>query len=430
MSSLAKNVLATRAENQPPMLEKGGYDTWQSQITVAANEASERLAETRMVKELMEGTQLTKQERESKLANEFDRFISKKGENLREVSFDQLYTYLKQNELDANEVHALKARFPDPLALIANTYNPPLSYSSYKLDQRGHLQVGFDFCSFVLAVVTFVTTAVISSLILVPTLLPTDELIASLNKVMMFLTTAISSRYPSTNNQLETSSNPQTQENIQDGRVVVQNVQGRQKGNVIMLNNVQQRRGLRTLNGSRKRCCSHNKKRHGLRLMLNNKNFLVDGLKGFDSDCEDLQLNVTPILMTEKVDTYDLEVDDAPTASAIFMAKLSPAGSINGDSIKFYVLSGFGYKMDTGRHAPILYLKDPQEMMMKDMGLSYFKFPVRFFEWVLKGGGYTIGDKETSCSFSLCFCKKNDGGCVVAMVVVQGEKEKGRVFGF
>ncbi|GJV77189.1 hypothetical protein Tco_1508773 [Tanacetum coccineum] len=32
MSSLAHNVLAVRAENRPPMLEKGEYDTWQSRM--------------------------------------------------------------------------------------------------------------------------------------------------------------------------------------------------------------------------------------------------------------------------------------------------------------------------------------------------------------------------------------------------------------
>ncbi|GKG58839.1 hypothetical protein Tco_0594609, partial [Tanacetum coccineum] len=37
--------------------------------------------------------------------------------------------------------------------------------------------------------------------------------------------------------------------------------------------------------------------------------------------------------MTEKVDAYDSEVDDASIASAIFMEKLSPAGSINGDEV-------------------------------------------------------------------------------------------------
>ncbi|GJT70461.1 hypothetical protein Tco_1029747 [Tanacetum coccineum] len=65
---------------------------------------------------------------------EQSRFVTwvKQARNLHEVSFDQLYAYLKQNELDVNEVRAMKARFPDPLALIANTYNPPPFYSSYK----------------------------------------------------------------------------------------------------------------------------------------------------------------------------------------------------------------------------------------------------------------------------------------------------------
>ncbi|GKC17680.1 hypothetical protein Tco_1014462 [Tanacetum coccineum] len=199
MTSLAKNVLTARAENQPPMLEKGGYDTWQSPNAETGREVETRMqtlkdltCEERIRREcdiqaaniILHGlTKVTKQERESKLADKFDRFTSEKGEtiqsyymrflrplydiniigldmnrlqvntkfvnhlepeqsrfvkwvkqarNLHEVSFDQLYAYLKQNELDVNEVRAMKARFPDPLALIANTYNPLPFYSSYK----------------------------------------------------------------------------------------------------------------------------------------------------------------------------------------------------------------------------------------------------------------------------------------------------------
>ncbi|GJT47137.1 hypothetical protein Tco_0955852 [Tanacetum coccineum] len=64
----------------------------------------------------------------------WSRFVTrvKQARNLHEVSFDQMYEYLKQNEPDANEVHAMKSIFPDPLTLIANIYNPSLSYSSYK----------------------------------------------------------------------------------------------------------------------------------------------------------------------------------------------------------------------------------------------------------------------------------------------------------
>ncbi|GJT55262.1 hypothetical protein Tco_0990316 [Tanacetum coccineum] len=55
-----------------------------------------------------------------------------------------------------------------------------------------------------------------------------DDPIACLNKAMAFLTTATSSRFPSTNNQLRTFSNPRNQATIQDGRVIVQQVQRRQ----------------------------------------------------------------------------------------------------------------------------------------------------------------------------------------------------------
>ncbi|GJS76977.1 retrovirus-related pol polyprotein from transposon TNT 1-94 [Tanacetum coccineum] len=60
----------------------------------------------------------------------------------------------------------------------------------------------------------------------VPSFLPGDDPITSLNKAMAFLNTAITSCFPTINNQLRTSSNPGNQATIQDGRVIVQQVQG------------------------------------------------------------------------------------------------------------------------------------------------------------------------------------------------------------
>ncbi|GJZ43127.1 integrase, catalytic region, zinc finger, CCHC-type containing protein [Tanacetum coccineum] len=65
----------------------------------------------------------------------------------------------------------------------------------------------------------------------VPVFSPGDDPIACLNKAMAFLTAVASSRFPTTNNQLRTSSNPRNQATIQDGRVTVQQVQGRQGQN-------------------------------------------------------------------------------------------------------------------------------------------------------------------------------------------------------
>nr|GEW05712.1 hypothetical protein [Tanacetum cinerariifolium] len=46
--------------------------------------------------------------------------------------------------------------------------------------------------------------------------------------MMSFLTAVVTSRYPATNNQLRTSSNPSQQATINNGRVTIQPIQGRQ----------------------------------------------------------------------------------------------------------------------------------------------------------------------------------------------------------
>nr|GEY13411.1 hypothetical protein [Tanacetum cinerariifolium] len=55
-----------------------------------------------------------------------------------------------------------------------------------------------------------------------------DNPIAYLNKAMAFLTVLASSRFPSTNNQLQTSYNLRKQAIIQDDKVIVQQVQWKQ----------------------------------------------------------------------------------------------------------------------------------------------------------------------------------------------------------
>ncbi|GKD43324.1 hypothetical protein Tco_1267969 [Tanacetum coccineum] len=92
---------------------------------------------------LMQGTSLTKQERECKLYDEFDNLAYKKGETLLNTKFlntlpperskfvtdvklvgdlhttniDQLHAYLGQHEFHVNEVRLMHERNSDPLAL-------------------------------------------------------------------------------------------------------------------------------------------------------------------------------------------------------------------------------------------------------------------------------------------------------------------------
>ncbi|GJX38074.1 hypothetical protein Tco_0251377 [Tanacetum coccineum] len=145
------------------------------------------------VKLLMKGTELSYQERECKLYNEFDKFTSVKGESLHEY-------YLHFAQL-INDIHTLglTMQYLDPLALVAN--HQTQSNSAQYPQQLSSLP---------------------QTRLAVPSLLPGDDPIACLNKAMAFMSTVMASRFPPTNNQLRTSSNPRNQATIQDGRVTVQ----------------------------------------------------------------------------------------------------------------------------------------------------------------------------------------------------------------
>ncbi|GJV26383.1 retrovirus-related pol polyprotein from transposon TNT 1-94 [Tanacetum coccineum] len=52
------------------------------------------------------------------------------AKDLHGTNFDQLYAYLRQYEAHIDEVRIMKERFPNPLALVANTYNSSPSYSN------------------------------------------------------------------------------------------------------------------------------------------------------------------------------------------------------------------------------------------------------------------------------------------------------------
>ncbi|GKA90384.1 hypothetical protein Tco_0812254 [Tanacetum coccineum] len=101
---------------------------------------------------VMQGTSLTKQEWECKLYDAFDKFAHINGESLHHlppewskfvtdvklvkdlhtINFDQLHAYLKQHELDANEVRIMRERNHDPLALVANHQQTPSHFNTYQ----------------------------------------------------------------------------------------------------------------------------------------------------------------------------------------------------------------------------------------------------------------------------------------------------------
>ncbi|GJX04250.1 hypothetical protein Tco_0190166 [Tanacetum coccineum] len=89
---------------------------------------------------LIQGTSLTKQEREfntkflNSLPPEWSKFVTdvKLVKDLHTSNFDQLHAYLEQHELHANEVRITCERNQDPLAFVANQQMTPPHFNPYQ----------------------------------------------------------------------------------------------------------------------------------------------------------------------------------------------------------------------------------------------------------------------------------------------------------
>nr|GFB35294.1 integrase, catalytic region, zinc finger, CCHC-type, peptidase aspartic, catalytic [Tanacetum cinerariifolium] len=211
------------------------------------------------VKMLLDGSELTKEDRESQLYDDFEHFRTHKEESihdyyvrfaklinnmrnikitmsklqlnskfvnnmlpewgrfvtaaklnrgLRDFNYDQLFSYLKQHESHAKENNMILERLSqptaDPLALLSNVSNTQHGSPSSSTSSFTQLPP---------------PSANSSS--------PADDLIENLTSTLALLTQSYRTFLPQNNNQLRTSSNPRNQAIVQDGRVVVQNVQGR-----------------------------------------------------------------------------------------------------------------------------------------------------------------------------------------------------------
>ncbi|GKA27545.1 hypothetical protein Tco_0713713 [Tanacetum coccineum] len=128
----------------------------------------------------------------------------------------------------------------------------------------------------------------------------------------------------------------------EEGQVTVQNVQDR--GSVHAQGSQKRRAlGFRALSlvAPRKganqprviRCYNCNGEGHIVILNDEQHDFLTDSLEETD-DCEDLQLQAIINFKADHVDAYDSGCDDKATTNAIFMESLSPIGSINGDTVE------------------------------------------------------------------------------------------------
>nr|GEX91680.1 hypothetical protein [Tanacetum cinerariifolium] len=261
-SKTSTRGLCIGADNSPPMLEKDMYDSWKSRMELymlnmhhgwmilesVENEAIQADYNIKATNIILQGLS-PKQERECKQYDEFDKFAYKKGESLRDYYFrfslllnDMNIYNMKLEQFQANtkflntlppewskfvtdvKLYASQALSSTHLSLTYpsndfqsyvnhNVYNASSSIPQMEYALPIHQQTKFSPPDTGLVVLVFQKG---------------DDPIYAINQMMSFLTSVVTSRYPPTNNQLRTSSNPRQQATINNGRVTIQPIQGRQ----------------------------------------------------------------------------------------------------------------------------------------------------------------------------------------------------------
>nr|GEU76468.1 hypothetical protein [Tanacetum cinerariifolium] len=127
--------------------------------------------------------------------------------------------------------------------------------------------------------------------LVVPVFQKGDDPIDAISHMMSFLTAVVTSRYPTTNNQLRTSSNPRQQATINNGRVTIQPIQGRQNSMTAGSSRPYTSGSSETSGKQRVIVCYKCKGEETSSthyVITNNAAYQADDLDAYDSDCDEL----------------------------------------------------------------------------------------------------------------------------------------------
>nr|GEW03159.1 retrovirus-related Pol polyprotein from transposon TNT 1-94 [Tanacetum cinerariifolium] len=207
--------LSAGADNRPPMLEKDKYDLWKSLLELYMMNRQHGIMIPEFVENgpppwpTIEENGVTRPKKYSELSatKAIQAYYDVKATNIILQGLPpELHAYLGQHEFHANEVRLMHE-------LHHNVYNPSSSIPQVEYASSVNQQSNF---------------SQPDSGLIVPVFQKGDNPLDAINHMMLFLTAVFTSRYPPTNNQLRNSSNPLQQATINNGRVTIQPIQGRQ----------------------------------------------------------------------------------------------------------------------------------------------------------------------------------------------------------
>ncbi|GJY65838.1 retrovirus-related pol polyprotein from transposon TNT 1-94 [Tanacetum coccineum] len=299
MTTMAENVIAVGTDNRPSMLEKSMYNSWKScmKLYIRGKEHGKDLLNSVLYEPFQYGTviedgitrlrtykEITDKEKirdeflqkkfgiessylwkalncHCKNVNlEWSKFVTdvKLARDMHESNFDQLYAYLRQHDVHANEVPPIHAPVINSPPVV-----PQQAYQAPAVQQKP--QAVFP---------------QLDSGLVVPSFLPGDDPIASLNKAMTFISTSISSRNRSKSIANSLGGTRNTGTNVANQTRVIRCYNCRGEGHMA-------------------RQCTHPKR-------LRNYEWFKEKM-----------------LLTDDLDAFDSDRDEASSARAVLMANLS-----------------------------------------------------------------------------------------------------------
>ncbi|GJT98224.1 retrovirus-related pol polyprotein from transposon TNT 1-94 [Tanacetum coccineum] len=270
--------------------------------------------------------------------NEHCKFVTnvKLVRDLHTTNIDQLHAYLRQHEFHANESPQYGSPYQSqlystyqsstPLSIThpSNDYHSSVYHNAYSPSSSiPHLE----YAPIVYQQQQYEFPQLDSGLI-VPVFQKNDDPIDAINYMMSFLTAVVTSRYPTTNNQLRNSSNPRQQATINNGRVTLQPIQGRQtslaagssrtytlgasgsntgKQRTVICYNYKEEGHMskQCTKPKRKRDDSWFKDKMLLTVITHNAAYQADDLDAYDSDCD--ELNTAKVALMANLSHYGLD---------------------------------------------------------------------------------------------------------------------------
>nr|GEU55415.1 hypothetical protein [Tanacetum cinerariifolium] len=359
MTSLADKAILSGADNRSPMLEKDMYDSWKSLMELymlnhqhgrmilesvksgpllwpsieengvtrlkkyselSPTEAIQAVCDVKATNIILQGLPskvYALQERECKLYDEFDKIAYMKGESLHEyyLRFSLLLNDMNIYNMKLEQFqYASQAPSSTPLSLTypSNDFQSSVNHNVYNpSSSMPHVE-------YALTIYQQTEFSSPDTGLVVPVFQKGDDPIDEINHMMSFLTSVVTSRYPSTNNQLRTSSNPRQQETINNGRVTIQRIHGRKNSMTVDSSRPYTSGSSGTLGKQRVLCATTTRaKEEELEFLAdpgiaktsstqyavtNNAAYEANDLDAYDSDCD--ELNAAKIALMANLSHY------------------------------------------------------------------------------------------------------------------------------